>query len=259
MNASAQKMKRYILIREPKRNGSKSRYDPATADRIEDDIQSNYFSFTAPESEQWKMRRLIISFVIGIGAFFVVIGASFVVLISSDNPGAPVATFILVFATFILVFFILFVMVFKTVVRGRELMKRQIGDLAEKARNGDAEAQLTIGVRYFQGDGLHYDPEKAAHWLRMAAEQGHDVAQLNLADLYYRGCGVEQNDGQAAYWVRKAAEQGNAKAQHNLAMLYRDGRGVENNDEEAEKWFNAVPMTGQEEWDYAVSQNKPRR
>ena len=70
------------------------------------------------------------------------------------------------------------------------------------------------------------DFAKAAHWFRLAAEQGLAAAQNNLGVRYYKGQGVETNYVEAVKLYRKAAEQGLPDGLVNLAICYADGHGV---------------------------------
>ena len=54
-------------------------------------------------------------------------------------------------------------------------------------------------------------------------DQGNATAQLNLGLRYGRGEGVAQDYTQARFWYRKAADQGNALAQGNLGVMYSRG------------------------------------
>jgi TPR repeat protein len=92
--------------------------------------------------------------------------------------------------------------------------------------------------------GVPQDQSTAAHWLELAATQGHAKAQLNLGVLYDRGHGVTQDATQAVRWYRQAAEQGNRKAQLNLGLSYATGRGVAQDYIEAYKWFSLAAQTG---------------
>jgi hypothetical protein len=69
------------------------------------------------------------------------------------------------------------------------------------------------------------DLVQAAHWSLKAAQQGNALAQVNLGIAYQNGEGVEQDFTEAAKWLRKAADQGNAHPQANLCWLYANGRG----------------------------------
>ena len=72
--------------------------------------------------------------------------------------------------------------------------------------------------------------------LRERAEQGHADAQVSLGLMYLEGLGVPQDDARAAAWSKKAAEQGHADAQHNLGFMYLEGLGVPRDDARAVAW-----------------------
>lgn len=72
----------------------------------------------------------------------------------------------------------------------------------EKAEQGDADAQLKLGVMYFFGDGVPLDDAEAVKWFRKAAMQGHTMAQRNLGFMYYGGGkGVRKDKVEAYTWV----------------------------------------------------------
>ena len=81
------------------------------------------------------------------------------------------------------------------------------------AEQGDASAQNTLGIMYYNGDGVPQDYQEAMKWYRLAAEQGHAGAQFNLGVMYASGKGVPQDVQVAVKWWRLAAEQGHAGAQ----------------------------------------------
>lgn len=58
------------------------------------------------------------------------------------------------------------------------------------------------------------------NWYPKAAEQGDAGAQLNLGVMYANGAGVAENDGEAVRWIRQASEHGGALAQPNLVSKY---------------------------------------
>lgn len=97
-------------------------------------------------------------------------------------------------------------------------------------RNSDmelADAQVELGVRYANGEGIVQDFDKAAYWYQQAALQGDARAMTNLGKLYASGAGVTQDWGKATGWFRKAAEKGDSLAQFYLAASYAEGMGVE--------------------------------
>jgi TPR repeat protein len=56
---------------------------------------------------------------------------------------------------------------------------------APLAQAGLARAQSNMGAAFLEGRGVERDLEKAAAWLRRAAEQGDAGGQRNLALCYY--------------------------------------------------------------------------
>ena len=107
----------------------------------------------------------------------------------------------------------------------------------QRAEQGDADAQVRLGIAYHLGQGAPQDFTQAAAWYRKAADQGDAVAQGFLGDMHRKGEGVPKDLGQAVAWYRKAADQGDAAAQSSLALSYQFGEGVIQDDVEALKWW----------------------
>lgn len=95
----------------------------------------------------------------------------------------------------------------------------------KSAEQGDAVGQSKLGMMYDIGRGVPLDFTQAEYWIRKAAIQGNPLGQNILAGMYTAGHGVTQDKTQAAYWHRKAAEQGDAIGQYNLAIMYYHGQG----------------------------------
>ena len=96
-------------------------------------------------------------------------------------------------------------------------------DLKRKAANGDATAQINLGLAYASGDGVPKNSAEAAMWFRRAALQGDAVAQYDLGRMYLHGNGVPKDPKEAVRWYRKAADQGEATAQYSLGAAYATG------------------------------------
>jgi hypothetical protein len=115
-------------------------------------------------------------------------------------------------------------------------------DLYRAAKQGDAEAQYTLGEIYLDGlesDGVYIqqDYAESLKWCRLAAEQGHTTAQCQLAMMYLEGKGVPENPAAALRWYWKAAAGDySAEACFTLANLYFDKRGVRPYVQEAYAW-----------------------
>ena len=98
-----------------------------------------------------------------------------------------------------------------------------VRELRPLAEQGDAKAQVHLGVMYETGLGVPQDYAEALGWYRKAAEQGMAGAQYVLGIMYDNGKGAPQDDAEAMKWYRKAAEQGNAYAQFDLGGHVQQG------------------------------------
>ena len=123
-------------------------------------------------------------------------------------------------------------------------MSAEMRALALKANQGVAGAELLLGLKYAEGDGIAKNDAEAAKWLQRAAEKGQALAQYRLGTLYEKGLGVPLDTKVAADWYAKAAEAGNVKAMHNLAVAYANGAGRETNYTEAARWFRSAAERG---------------
>lgn len=78
---------------------------------------------------------------------------------------------------------------------------------------------------------------------KTSAELGDKDAQLNLGLMYYQGDGVPVSIEQAQKWFMRAAEQGNAYAQYNLGWLMQKGE-VENASPYAARYYFELACKG---------------
>jgi len=117
------------------------------------------------------------------------------------------------------------------------------------ADQGDADAQLKLGVCYVNGNGVSVDKGEAAKWFRKAADQGNAKAQYDLGCCYANGDGVPVDMAEAVKWFRKAADQGNVDAQNKLGFYCFFGYGVATNKVDGVKWFRLAANQG-----YAAAQ-----
>ncbi len=148
-----------------------------------------------------------------------------------------------------------------------------IDDVLQMANNGDATAQLTIGLYYVD---VTPDNEKFKYWIEKAAAQNNSDAQYVIARCYAFGdYGFTQDDAkvleyarkaaaankveaiqimsdayrcglfglpkdflQAIYWAKKGALLGDADCQYLLGlMMYMDDNGVQKDEKEALQWW----------------------
>lgn len=115
-----------------------------------------------------------------------------------------------------------------------------------RAAQGDAEAQLQLGLRYAEGDGVVRNDKEAAKWLALAASQGLSEAQYHYGLALLKGRGVVQDYRAAFSWIEKPAQRGYAKAQYSLGELYRYGTGTAVDKARAYLWFNLAAAQGVE-------------
>ena len=80
------------------------------------------------------------------------------------------------------------------------------------AEHEDASAQAGLGFMFYRGLGMAIDNQKAAYWLRKAAEHGQPEGQMMFGSLYFYGRGVPQSYVQAYAWCDLAQDGGNADA-----------------------------------------------
>ena len=62
--------------------------------------------------------------------------------------------------------------------------QQDIERLQKTAEQGDASAQVELGLMYANGEGVPEDDREAVKWFRAGAEQGYASAQFNLGLMY---------------------------------------------------------------------------
>ena len=121
-----------------------------------------------------------------------------------------------------------------------------LGQLHERAAQGDAQAQFVLAVQYLHGrGGAPRRPDTAARWLQRAAAQKHDDAQLLLAVLHQRGEGVPVDLTKAFRLARQVAERGHRYGMGMVAESYEHGRGVKPDLAQAVHWYQRAAEAGE--------------
>lgn len=103
---------------------------------------------------------------------------------------------------------------------------------------------VTDGKSYYWGKNNVKNYQQAFQYFKVAAEEGNAEAQVWLGILYSEGKGVSKNDAESIQWYRKAADQGNAVAMFNLGLRYSEGRGVTQDKQLAIYWFKKSAELG---------------
>jgi hypothetical protein len=96
-----------------------------------------------------------------------------------------------------------------------------LDQLRSLAEQGDAAAQVELGIALEHGEGVKKSPQMAREWYCRAAVQGAVDAQRNLGWMYANGSGVVRNDEVAAYWLGRAAAAGD---DYSARLLTRIGK-----------------------------------
>jgi TPR repeat protein len=120
----------------------------------------------------------------------------------------------------------------------------ELARITAAAEAGNEVAQYTLGMRFWLGDGVSRDVNKALIWLSRSAAADYAYADTALGMIYDDGDGVTQDFGQAAYHYRRAAEKKEPLAEYRLGLLYTHGRGVQQDYAEAARWYKAAAEQG---------------
>ena len=90
-----------------------------------------------------------------------------------------------------------------------------------QAENGNAEAQLLLGVMHEAGYGVPKDYKSAAKWYRKSTQEGNAGAPFLLGQLYSNGKGVIKDYKIAYMWLNIASSNGNMQAKKLLTQIER--------------------------------------
>ena len=101
------------------------------------------------------------------------------------------------------------------------IVQRNSDDNPEHEPGNDPDDQYILALKYYQGDGLPRDRDKAAAWFAKAAQQDHADAQYQLGLMYREGVGVEKNLEKAKHWLEKAASNNVPAAELALKTMAR--------------------------------------
>jgi TPR repeat protein len=99
-------------------------------------------------------------------------------------------------------------------------LKEALKWLRLAAKQGQADAQLSLGAALFYGEGTNKDWGEALRWYRKAAKQGNSSAQFNIGHMYRCGEGLPKDWNLAIHWYLRAAMNDNVGAMHWLGRIY---------------------------------------
>ena len=120
-----------------------------------------------------------------------------------------------------------------------------IGQLTRAADKGQLIAQATLGTLvYALGVGAAQDSGKSAHYIALAAAQGHAGSMVQLARLLLTGHGIAQDNAAGVNWLRQAVAKGDGDAMALLGQLAFTGQGMAQDNAAGAAWFKRAADAG---------------
>lgn len=121
--------------------------------------------------------------------------------------------------------------------------KFNIEEALQMANNGDAAAQLAVGIYYID---VTPDNEKFKYWIEKAAQQNHAEALCLIARMYFIGdYGFPVNEAKVLEYARKAASLNSIEGICMMAELYQDGMcGLAKDDKLVMYWLEKGALLG---------------
>ena len=110
-------------------------------------------------------------------------------------------------------------------------------NLLEKAKAGDAIAQVQLGVAFYEGHEIEKSDLKAVEWFKKSAENENALGEALLGMCYKHGDGVDQDFKKAFQLFSKSAKKGNLMGQFGLGLCYTVGEGVTEDKKEGLRWI----------------------
>jgi len=95
---------------------------------------------------------------------------------------------------------------------------RAVFGILRLARQGDPEAEETVGVMYRFGQGLKVDDEQAHRWFLRASQGQQPLAQHHLGSMYYNGQGTSRDLVRAAMFMELAIRHYPEGSERNQAI-----------------------------------------
>ena len=124
----------------------------------------------------------------------------------------------------------------------------------EAAKGGNPDAQMIMGVIHIleaasmnpRDPAAKLELEKAATFLKPAAETGHAEAQFWYGDMLVKGSGVEKDEARGITLIQQSAEAGNANGLAMLGVYYWLGTGLEKDPVKAYQYLLLSQRAGNE-------------
>lgn len=115
------------------------------------------------------------------------------------------------------------------------------------AKEGDVNAQASLGRKFLIGKGAPFNPQMGVYWFKQSAERGCAYAQYQMGNFYRDGIVVRKDFQQAICWYEKAAYQNDVTAMLALGDMYGGRFGVVPCYEKALRWYQCATERGSSE------------
>lgn len=119
----------------------------------------------------------------------------------------------------------------------------ELTELIERAKGGDAAAQLALAIRYRDGESVETNHAVAMEWAHRAADRGHADALDFVGYAYLRGSMVQRSP-EIAFGYFKAAAEKSAQAAFNLGQCYYGAQGTAQDATQALEWWEKAAARG---------------
>lgn len=124
----------------------------------------------------------------------------------------------------------------------------RVHELMRKSKEGDIRAQVKLGIRFLDGEGVRKNEIMAFQYFQIAGLQQTQKpvpeAQHMLGSCYANGIGVSRDEYLAAQFYQLAADRGLAQAQFDMGVCYVNGRGVIRDETLAVKYYKLAAEQG---------------
>ena len=113
-----------------------------------------------------------------------------------------------------------------------------------QAEAGDSDAQVRLGVLYYDALGRKQDFELAESWFKKAAQRGSAEAKYRLALLFSEGRKGAPWDLEAAHRFLRESAPIYPEAAYKLGRFYWDGIGVPEDRIKGREWIEKAAAKG---------------
>lgn len=124
----------------------------------------------------------------------------------------------------------------------RDWLFKQIKDgddakLNKSQSRGEGIEQFNSGIKYFKGNGVEQDYQKAKNYFLEAWKQGNMKAARYLGIIYEEGLSVDVDYTKALNYYKSSAKVGDMTSKGRVGLIYEKGLGVKKDYMEALKWY----------------------